>query len=96
MDLSNPVFEHRGILDDDFHGGGSDSPNLRARARSEDSNSMLTEADSAKSVKSGGRQDSKRGSGASTPRDGVAGFLHEGGDGVAHARSAMTPPGMLV
>jgi hypothetical protein len=95
MDLSNPVFEHKGILDDDFH-GGSDSPIWRARARSEDSTNTLTELDAAKSEKSEGRKDSKRGSGASTPRDGVSGFLHEGSDGASHGKGAMTPPGMLV
>ena len=71
---TNPVFEHPNMLDEDYIISDGEAQDLH----NHDDADSLTHPD-AKEDKKAGRKDSQRGSGASTPRDGVAGFLHEGG-----------------
>lgn len=75
MELDNPVFAYPSMLDVDYdHVPDADEEPAQSSAIQD--TAPLTDSD-ANEKKGGGRQDSKRGSGASTPRDGVTGFLHD-------------------
>jgi hypothetical protein len=93
MDLSNTLWHFLSILhEDSIHGSEYGSqPQSTPTMQFRESTETLTDADIQQKGKV--RKDSKRGSGASTPRDGVAGFLHDGADGASRAASSVTPSG---